>query len=538
MSDAWELLLEVSVKGTLVLGTAFLLSLALRRASASTRHWLWTVALAAVLLLPLLATVLPAWEAPVPPLASEVLAAPAAAAPLDSRRAQSPAPKPVWLDWPGWAAAVWLAGALLVLARLLLGMQRVRRLARRASSVEDSAWSEALEEASRSLGVAVPVRLLQSPRVALPMTWGVWQPVVLLPDDAGEWPPERRRAVLLHELAHVKRRDCLSQVLAQAACAVHWFNPLVWLAARRLAIERERACDDQVLQLGTRASDYAAQLLEVARSLHRRQSWALASVAMARRSQFEGRLVAILDPSARRVLSRWAAVLAAGALAAVVVPVAAMRPQAPALQTGALTGTIYDATYGVVPNAQVVVIDRHSRVERTTLTGPAGDYSFAALPAGRYDWEVRARGFQVHVRRNVAVEAGRKGYLGAVLRVGSINESIEVTGQGPARAKPEMAPPMRISVGGNVQASKLVRMTRPQYPEGARARGVEGEVLLRAILRTDGSLGEVGVLSAPDAELAQAALEAVRTWRYLPTLLNGKPVEVETTITVSFHLKP
>jgi len=370
------------------------------------------------------------------------------------------------------------------------------------------------------------------------MTWGLWQPVILLPGDAGGWPPGRRRVVLLHELAHVRRHDCLTQVLAQAACALHWFNPLVWLAARRFAIERERACDDQVLEVGTRASDYAEHLLEVARSLHQRQNWALASVAMARRSQFEGRLVAILDPKARRVLSRWAAVLAAGALAGVVVPLAAMRPQAPAVETGALAGTIYDSTYGVVPDAQVSVTDPSSRVERTTLTGAAGDYSFAALPAGRYDWEVRARGFQAHVRRNVAVEAGRRGRLDAVLRVGTLSESIEVTGHGLPGATPEAAPPRRIRVGGNVQASRLVRMMRPQYPEGARARGVAGEVLLRAVLRTDGSLGELGVLSAPDAELAQAALEAVRSWRYLPTLLSGKPVEVETTITVSFHLKP
>jgi len=81
-------------------------------------------------------------------------------------------------------------------------------------------------------------------------------------------------------------------------------------------------------------------------------------------------------------------------------------------------------------------------------------------------------------------------------------------------------------------------MIPPKYPEGARARGVAGEVVLRAILRTDGSLGELGVLASPDADLAQAGLDAVRKWRYLPTLLNGEPVEVETTITVNFHLRP
>lgn len=536
MSGGWEFLLNVTVKGAVVLGTAFLLSLALRRASASTRHLLWTLALASLLVLPLLSSLLPSWEAQVLPSS---MAEPAGFAQAVAAAREAPAPFPA-IDWPLVAAAAWAAGALLVLGRLLVGMARVRRLARRTRPVQEPEWLGLLEELSRSLDITAPVTLLESDQVALPMTWGLRRPVVLLPGDAGDWPLGLRRGVLLHELAHVKRRDCLTQILAQAASALHWFNPLVWVAVRRFAIERERACDDQVLELGTRASDYAGHLLEVARSLHRRQDWALAAVAMARRAQFEGRLVAILEPGVRRVLSRWMVWLAAGALAGVVVPLAAMRPQAPAVETGALSGTLYDATYGVVPNAQVAVIDRGSRVERTALTDGAGDYSFAALPTGPYDWEARARGFMVARRVNVAVEARSSRRLDAVLRVGAVAEAIQVLGEslpGAAAARPE-APPRRVRVGGQVQASKMLRFRPPQYPEAGRARGAQGEVLLHAVIRKDGNLGELGVLASPDADLAQAALEAVRNWRYLPTLLNGEPVEVETTITVSFHLKP
>ncbi len=425
MSAGWEFLLNVAAKGAVVLGAAFLLSLALRRASASTRHLLWTAALASLLLLPVLAMVLPQWDAPVLPVSAEALAAPGGKVPLDGGRPLGPASRPASPDWPRLAAALWAAGALLVLSRLLIGMARVQRLARRARPVHEPEWLDSLGELSRKLGIAAPVSLLKSDTVTLPMTWGLLRPVVLLPRDAGGWPPERRRVVLLHELAHVKRRDCLTQVLAQAACALHWFNPLVWLAARRLAIERERACDDQVLELGTRPSDYAGHLLDVARSLHERQSWALAAVALARRSQFEGRLVAILDPGVRRALSRWVAVLAAGTLAGVVLPLAAMRLQT---ATGALLGTIYDGTYAVVPGARVTVIDRGSRLERTTMTGAAGDYSFAALPAGRYDWEVRAQGFMLLRGRDIVLDASSARRLDAVLRLGVVRERIEVRG--------------------------------------------------------------------------------------------------------------
>ena len=134
----------------------------------------------------------------------------------------------------------------------------------------------------------------------MPMAWGLMRARVLLPAEADDWPIDRQRVVLLHELAHVKRRDCVTQMLAHLACATYWFNPLVWLAAQRLRAERERACDDLVLAAGTRGSDYADHLLDIARSL-RSGAWPTwSAVTMAHRSQLEGRLMAILDPALPR----------------------------------------------------------------------------------------------------------------------------------------------------------------------------------------------------------------------------------------------
>ena len=164
------------------------------------------------------------------------------------------------------------------------------------------------------------------------MAWGIFRSSVLMPADADTWPAHRLRVVLLHELAHVKRRDCLTHLVAQIACAAYWFNPLAWMAARRLRTERERACDDLVLASGTRGSDYADQLLDIARVMRAGRFPAVlagASLAMAQRSQLEGRLMAILDPSVpRRGLTRARALAAAVVFALLIVPVASVQPWA------------------------------------------------------------------------------------------------------------------------------------------------------------------------------------------------------------------
>jgi len=162
----------------------------------------------------------------------------------------------------------------------------------------------------------------------MPMTWGIRRPAILLPADANDWTDDRRRDVLLHELAHVKRHDFLVQLIARVACAVYWFHPLAWLAATRLREERERACDDQVLRAGATPSAYATHLLEIARGLRAARATSLASVAMARPAQLATRLIDVLDTRRRRdTLSPKSALPAWIAAIAVVVPLAAVAPR-------------------------------------------------------------------------------------------------------------------------------------------------------------------------------------------------------------------
>ncbi len=367
-AENWlNLLIDVSIKGAVILIVAGAVVFTLRRTSAATRHMIWNLALAALLALPFLSSLLPALPVPVPTgliarietaQETKVIAPPRQIDPSAMRQRVAPraqaekipatvASEPVELltetanvsaatepvssssRWIAWAIGIWIAGALIVFARLIAGAISVWWMVRRARVVTEDSWNVMAGYIALQLGLRRQVRLLESERVSMPMTCGAFRSAVLLPVDADEWTEERRGVVLSHEIAHVKRRDCLTQMLAQIACALHWFNPLVWIVARQLRVERERACDDHVLNIGTKASEYAAHLLEIARSMQSMKGTFMAAVAMAKPSQLEGRLLAILDPRLRRRnLSRVATAVVALALACIVLPLAAMRPSA------------------------------------------------------------------------------------------------------------------------------------------------------------------------------------------------------------------
>ncbi len=223
-----------------------------------------------------------------------------------------------------WAAGT--AAALLQTAAAMISMARVRR---RALPLADPD----LAPLASALDIRQPLELLQSGRGSMPMTFGLVRPAVFLPADAAGWSAERRRMVLLHELAHVRRGDAVVHVLARTALNLYWWNPLAWTAWRALLKERERAADDLVLSAGARASEYAGHLLEVARTMQASPTIGWAAVAMARPSQLEGRLLAILDSRVNRKTPGRAAAIAAAVLAiAIVAPLAAVQAQDEAKQ--------------------------------------------------------------------------------------------------------------------------------------------------------------------------------------------------------------
>jgi TonB family protein len=232
----------------------------------------------------------------------------------------------VWRpDWRLGLMLLWVAGVAAAFAQMLItyaGLRRLRHAARPSES-RDLAIKLALH-----LGISHPLQVLETSAGAMPMTFGVLRPAVLLPGDAAGWSEERRRIVLLHELAHVRRGDAATQLLARLALIQNWWNPLAWIAWRKFLRERERATDDLVLSAGAPATEYASHLLEVARNMQIDPVLRWATVAMARPSQLEARIAAILDSRVNRKAAGRASALAAALVAvAIVVPLAAVRAQ-------------------------------------------------------------------------------------------------------------------------------------------------------------------------------------------------------------------
>jgi TonB family protein len=199
-----------------------------------------------------------------------------------------------------------------------------------------------------------------------------------------------------------------------------------------------------------------------------------------------------------------------------------------------IEGRVFDPSTAVIPQAQVILL-RAGQQEAVTKTADNGAFRFESLVAGVYDIRVMTPGFAMFERRGLQLNENGDVQVHAILRMGEVQETIEVMGHG--QAKPQKPAPARIRVGGNIQATRLLDASPPVYPAKARAEGREGIVILRAVISTDGSLLSVTALPGADAELADVAMDAIRQWRYSPTLLNGQPVEVATTVEVRFRLQ-
>ena len=389
------LIIDATIKASLVLILAIVLDRMLARSSAAIRHRVWGLSLWSALLVPVLSIVLPQWQIPIlpkravsqslttpqeaivstpnsdsirepqetdlpvepptarawaqphfdrnflpdamPPIEQPTLVETTALNAVDS--ATSPTselgpPQQSWMpiDLRLGLVLAWIVGFQWKLLPILAGLVANHRLIRNCEEVLEGRERELVSTLASRIGLNRRVSLFEADASVVPMTLGVIRSVIVVPRDWVEWTDEQRECVLLHELAHIKRSDVAHQLIGCIAAAVHWMNPLVWYALRQLRIERELACDDCVLEAGELPSEYAKQLVVVARAYQPYRP--SVSVAMASSARLDDRIRAILDTARTRMplssRSALALTLAASILVASIIIIRPVARQAEA----------------------------------------------------------------------------------------------------------------------------------------------------------------------------------------------------------------
>lgn len=451
-------------------------------------------------------------------------------------------------DWP---LLLWLSGTVVMLLPAITGRLLLIRAVRRAKPLRDPIWLNSLRELAGQFGMRRTPRLLVMQGSVMPLAFGLLRPAILLPEECFEWTEMRKRVVLVHELTHIRRRDGISQLFANVIAAVWWFQPLAWLARKRLRQESEHACDAQVLATGVRASDYATQLVDIARA-NRLGLLSRAAICMARKDELEPRLVRILAPQTK-----------AGSLArafvstVLVIAIAATAPAitlqkndsnlggphmkrtllsgllaSATLSAATISGSLFDTTGVAIPDAKIVLHSADTSADLDATSAADGKFSFSDLAAGQYILHIEKPGF-TDLLREFTVKQDSNIERGLVMQVKGAEEKPQ------SDSSSHLAQPFapdRIRVRGTVAEANLIRKVQPVYPVAAKAAHVQGTVLLQMVILKDGTPGEITVTSSPSNELSQSSIDAVRQWRYRPILLNGQPVEVVTQVIVNYTL--
>ncbi len=545
-------LLEVAFKSTVILAVAWVVMLVLRHKSAALRHQVWSLALAAVLVLPFLSTALPAWRIPITnslPLNSfrfrtEVVAG--------QTSVQTPlAPAVAWVAGAGNSSlfrTLWLLGAAVSFGQMLVGWIAVERMRRKATPIDLPAFAPL----KQVLGITGDVQLRRIPSGSMPVTCGLTQQSILLPSDALNWTEERRRAVLQHELAHVRRHDNVAQLLARFTLVLYWWHPLVWAAWGEFLKERERAADDMVLNLGSNAADYAAHLLDIARSMNAPGAAGWAAIAMARRSQLESRLSAILDSTQDRKSPQRASAVAAFLLTlAVVAPWAALQAQAPATKTVkgqtdsmiargktalaakdyAVATSFFEGALSAEPEetAQAEMWLAITQQRQNNAEGAAASFKIA-LDAAEPNSPFAATLMELYA--NLLRESKKDDDASKLMEQANL---IRAANAEEARASQIPNPSVHKMSEGTPPV--LLSKVEPEYSEDARLAKYSGSALLSIEIGTDGVPSNIIVIRSLALGLDEKAVKAVSQWRFKPAAIDGEPVAVSAQVEINFRLQ-
>ncbi len=318
-----SLLCEYLIKSSVILSVSIVLVFLLRKKSAGLRHLVLSVFLIGLLFLPFLSSVTTGWETKFLPSwktrdvatlkadglignvnsSSQTLGSTSMAseAPMQMAEVKKGSrsvlslflsrSKPVF----GFAALLlWFFGLLFLAFRIVSGLYGTIRLTREGQNIQDSLWKRLLYRFLQTVSLRRKINLLSHDQTMIPLTWGVFKPVVMMPAESRYWSENQRSSALYHELSHIKRGDFLVMIMARISRAIYWFNPLSWIVLGMIKREQEKACDELVLKAGIKPSIYAENLLFIRNSVSGHWNPPAAVLGAMNKSHLNDRLTTIL----------------------------------------------------------------------------------------------------------------------------------------------------------------------------------------------------------------------------------------------------
>ena len=471
------------------------------------------------------------------------------------------------LNWELFLLWVLAIGIVVRVGWLTVGLIRLRTVGRKANRHAVVSIDGDLQTI---LGTHSAIRYV--PDIEQPITFGLFRPIIMLPETLCAQPREIQEAVLGHELLHVKRRDWGWLIVEELAVCLFWFHPASWWLTSQIQHAREEVVDELTIQLTGRRKAYVEALLTFSDATS-----VVPTAAFARRRHLFRRIALVSKESvmsSRRIVATGGAMalfLAAGSWYAVSAFPLHTAQQTPAnVQTGpgpleqkahlvtpenpiprrihfeapVLPDSISPVRGGVAVQVTLDDVGRvvEGRVVEWALNGPDDNVTMVRTPDGGWNGTSRVLMNSSDVKEQTAA------VIDAV--VASVRQwrydppaeaPLTFVVKVPVKSGPdvmEFKPKSQdgaLRVGGDIKAPKKIKDVRPVYPPIARQAGVAGVVILEVRIGADGLIEDGRVLKSIPL-LDEAALDAVKQWQFEPTLMNGQPTPVIMTVTINFYL--
>lgn len=514
MDTTW--VANVMITGLLKPGMILLVVAALwfclRKKSAALQHFVLSLGVLSVLVLPLLASVLPAIEWKLLSTFAAVTAGPL----LGLENAYQ------WLitnvDQRNFFVllGIYLVVATSILFYLLLGIIGLAQQTKSMQPVVSTELLKQLDELCELLDISRTVTLVSSRAVTSPQTWGLWRPVIMLPSEALLWDQDKQLSVLIHELGHIARWDWLTTMAVKITCAWFWFLVPLWWFARQIYHQAEIACDDYIYKLRDKHLIYARNLMAIAeRGLATNE--AHSALSMRGYSPIYLRIMAVLDkqrahqPVAVETAQYWliCGLFVLFALASVqLIPLQQQLPES---------------------SGERLVIDWGD-------TQQSGEKNTIAPRVEVFNWELlqqlkqHQRNSPVHVLVDDRLETLRiqvpRPTLAELQELARIEAEPDFLKSGDT-VKPDIY----------VEGFLPMDMVTPEYPARALQNGIEGWVQVQFTIDINGQIIQPQIIArSPSRIFDRSVLAALKKSHYRPQLLNGEPVIVQG-VTELFRFK-